>query len=360
MDFSCSSSRGIVLNIGNKELMGILRGKKIVVENFGDSSTLSIKEETVPEPLPDQVRVKVLASGVAFADLMMREGLYPGGPNPPFTPGYDIVGIIESVGADCKKFALGTRVAALTVFGGYSNYICIKENECFEVPQEKDLEKLVALVLNYVTAYQMLHRVTRVEKGNRILVHNAAGGVGTALLELGHLAGASVIGTASREKHDIVSSLRAIPIEYHEQSFVEYVNNIYSEGMDIVFDAMGGLNLMHSFEVLRSNGTLVYYGVKSLFKPGTGKQIAGVLLNGLIFLRLKLFPQSKKTRIYFITKTKQNHPDWFRQDFKKIIDLYNNDRIDPIVETLSLENIQTAHERLQSRKVRGKLVLLHD
>ena len=340
--------------------MGILSGKKVIVDNFGGSSVLSIKEEPVSEPLPDQVRIKVLASGVAFADIMMREGLYPGGPKPPFTPGYDIVGIVESVGADCKSLTPGTWVAALTVFGGYSNYLCIKESECFEVPEEKDPAKLVALVLNYITAYQMLHRVTRVEKGDRILVHSAAGGVGTALLELGHLAGASVIGTAAREKHDIVSSLRAIPIEYHKHSFVNHTKNIYSDGVDIVFDAMGGLNLMHSFEVLRSNGTLVYYGAKSVFKSGTGKQIAGVLLNGLIFMRLKLFPKSKHTRLYLITRTKKNHPDWINKDFKKIIDLYISGRLDPIVETLPLKDVQTAHERLQSRKVKGKLVLLHD
>ncbi len=340
--------------------MGILSGKKVIVDNFGDSSVLSIKEEPVSDPLPNQVRIRVLASGVAFADLMMREGLYPGGPKPPFTPGYDIVGVVESVGADCKTLTPGTRVAALTVFGGYSNYLCIDESECVEVPEEKDPAKIVALILNYITAYQMLHRVTRVEKGNRILVHSAAGGVGTALLELGHLAGASVIGTAAREKHEIVSSLRAIPIEYHEHSFVKHLKNIYSDGVDIVFDAMGGLNLMHSFEVLRSHGTLVYYGAKSVFRSGTRKQIAGVLLNGLIFMRLKLFPKSKKTRIYLITRTKKNHPDWITKDFQKIIDLYIDGRIDPIVETLSLQDVQTAHERLQSRKVKGKLVLLHD
>jgi NADPH2:quinone reductase len=164
--------------------------------------------------------MRVHAAGVAFLDLLMREGTYPGGPKPPFTPGYDLVGEVESTGAGVRGLQVGQRVAALTVYGSYTDWICLPADDLVPVPDGLDAAEAVSLVLNYVTAYQLLHRAARVAPGERILVQGAAGGVGTAILQLGRLAGLEVFGTASAKDLEVVASLGATPIDRRRDDFV--------------------------------------------------------------------------------------------------------------------------------------------
>ncbi|MEJ0071195.1 MAG: alcohol dehydrogenase catalytic domain-containing protein [Pseudomonadota bacterium] len=159
--------------------------QQIVIARRGGPDVLTLVEGPVPQPGPNQLRLRVLAAGVAFADVLMREGLYPGMPRYPFAPGYDVVGTIDSVGPGVDAgWQRGQRVAALTVTGGYARYILVPADDCVAVPDAVDAAAAVSLVLNYLTAYQMLHRVAAVTAGARILVHGAAGGAGSALVEL--------------------------------------------------------------------------------------------------------------------------------------------------------------------------------
>src|ERR1700694_1340458 len=189
----------------------VVKNKRIVVTQFGGPEFLHLVEEDLPEPAPDQVRVHVLAAGVAWADVSVRLGTYsiPNAKPGELSPGYDIVGRIEKIGDEVRGWAVGQRVAALTVSGGYTEYICLAASELVSVPGPVDAAEAVALILNYGTAYQMLHRVAEVKNGDWILVHGAGGGVGTALLQLGTLASLKMIGTASASKQDLVARLGA-------------------------------------------------------------------------------------------------------------------------------------------------------
>jgi NADPH2:quinone reductase len=195
------------------------KNARMVLTGLGGPEVLKCVEEHLPKPGAGEVRVKILAAGIAFADVLMRRGLYPGTPKFPFTPGYDLVGNIDALGDAVSQFVIGQRVAALTMIGGYSRYTVVPAGRLVPVPDGLDPAEAVSLVLNYVTAYQMLHRVAKLREGQRVLIHAAAGGVGTAALQLGRLAGLEMFGTASKAKHQLVASLGATPIDYRSESF---------------------------------------------------------------------------------------------------------------------------------------------
>src|SRR5882724_4719019 len=176
--------------------------KAVVITRLGGPEVLQLVDREMPNPGLGEARIRVLATGVAFADVLMRTGLYIGVPKIPYPPGYDIVGVVESAGSGVSRVKVGDTVAALTVTGGYSQYSVLAEMELVPVPEGLDPAEVVSMVLNYTTAYQMLHRVGKVARGSRVLIHGAAGGMGTAALELGRIAGLEMWGTASPGKHD--------------------------------------------------------------------------------------------------------------------------------------------------------------
>src|SRR5262245_40353116 len=181
--------------------------KRVIVGRFGGPEVLRVIEETAPQPGVGEVCVRVLAAGVSFTDSQLRAGTYMGVPNPPFTPGYELVGVVEEVGASCSRLRVGDRVAALTVWGAYAERVCVPEVEALKVPDDVDPAQIVSLVLPYVTAYQLLHRIANVRAGETVLVHGAAGRVGTAILELGTLAGLRLYGTCSDRDRAVVEQL---------------------------------------------------------------------------------------------------------------------------------------------------------
>ena len=197
----------------------------IVISQFGGPENLLLVEDELPEPKENEVRVKVLAAGVSFADIFMRRGIHPESWNlgrTPFTPGWDVVGIVDKLGNKVSTWRTGQIVTALPIVGGYSEYIFMPSQDLVPVPIGLDPAEVVSLVLNYITAYQMLHRCAHIKAGESILINGgAAGGVGTALLQLGKLANLNkMYGTASLEKHDIVSELGGIPINYKSVDLV--------------------------------------------------------------------------------------------------------------------------------------------
>src|SRR5437879_10499024 len=172
--------------------------KRVIVDHFGGPEVVKLVEDDVPKPGQGEVRVRVLAAGVSFTDSQLRAGTYiPGGPKPPFTPGYELVGVVEELGPGCSRLKVGDRVAVLTVWGADAERVCVPGKYAVEVPEDLDPAEVVSLVLPYMTAYQLLHRVAMVKSGETALVHGAAGRVGTAVLELGVLAGLRLYGTAS-------------------------------------------------------------------------------------------------------------------------------------------------------------------
>ncbi len=318
---------------------------------------LHVVEANIPEPTKDQVRIKVLASGVAFADVMMRHGTYVGMPKMPFTPGYDICGTIDKQGPRASKFRIGQRVVALTVYHGNAQYVCLDEKSLVAVPEGIDPAEATSLVLNYITAYQMLHRVAQVKPGERVLIHGAAGGVGTALLQLGQLAGVQMYGTASRGKHQLLEQYGAIPIDYKAEDFVKRIKTLTGDGVDAVFDPIGGAHLRQSFKTLRKGGRLVAYGLSSVVAQRGN--MATFLAQSLTMVALlqwwSFLPNGKRASLYQIGQ----HPNWLHEDLTILLGLLAESKIKPgIAQRLPLEQVAYAHELLETSQVEGKIVLL--
>ena len=189
-----------------------VRHSRIIVTHYGGPDALHVLEEECPEPKHGEVRVRVLAAGVSLPDVMAREGVHPETPRVPFTPGWDLVGLVDRLGNGVTGVEPGQTVAALPIHGAYAEYVCLPQQELVPVPSGLDAAEAVCLVLNYITAYQMLHRSARVRPGMRVLIHGAAGGVGTALLQLGRVAGLEMYGTCSPRGAPAVTDLGGIPI----------------------------------------------------------------------------------------------------------------------------------------------------
>jgi NADPH:quinone reductase-like Zn-dependent oxidoreductase len=217
-----------------------VRHTRIIVTHYGGPDALRMLEEECPEPKDGEVRVRVLAAGVSLPDIMAREGVHPDTPLVPFTPGWDLVGVVDRLGDGVSGIEPGQIVAAMPISGAYAEFVCLPQRELVPVPSGLDAAEAVSLVLNYITAYQMLHRSAKIKSGQRALIHGAAGGVGSALLQLGRLAGLEMYGTCSSRGASAVSDLGGIPIDYQHQDFVEEIHRLTSEGVDIVFDSIGG------------------------------------------------------------------------------------------------------------------------
>src|SRR5512140_2297931 len=213
-----------------------MKHTRIIVTHYGGPDALQVLEEECPEPRQGEVRVRVQAAGVAMPDIMAREGIHPETPPVPYTPGWDLVGVVDKLGNSVSGIELGQVVTAMPIHGTYAEFICLPQSELIPVPSGLDPAEAVSLVLNYITAYQMLHRSGKVRQGQRVLIHGAAGGVGTALLQLGRLAGLEMYGTCSSRGAQAVSDLGGTPIDYKNKDFVEEIRRLTGDGVDVVLD----------------------------------------------------------------------------------------------------------------------------
>jgi NADPH:quinone reductase-like Zn-dependent oxidoreductase len=335
--------------------------RRVVVDHFGGPEVVKVVEDEVPRPGPGEVRVKVLAAGVSFTDAQLRAGTYLGGPRPPFTPGYELVGVVEELGSSCKRLRLGDRVASLTVWGADAERVCVPETYAVEVPEDLDPAEVVSLVFPYMTAYQLLHRASNAKRGESVLVHGAAGRVGTALLELGALAGLRLYGTASARDRATLERLGAVAIDYKNEDFLTRVRELTGEGVDIALDPIGGAVSLRSFRALRPGGRLVVYGRHATIShghkswPAVFEWYAGTVAVAL----WSLFTPRRRVVPYRIQKLRIRHQDWFRDDFDSLLALLRRGQIHPVVaERLPLTEARRAHEMLESTAAMGKLVLV--
>jgi NADPH:quinone reductase-like Zn-dependent oxidoreductase len=334
--------------------------RRVMITEFGGPEVLEIvEEESLPEPGPGEVRVKVQATSACFTDTMVRKGVYYGlKEKPPFPPGYDLVGVADKLGEGVLTFEVGQSVADLTVWGAYTEYICRPEDSLVPVPAGLDPGEAVSLVLSYVTAYQMLHRSAEVQSGQSILVHAAGGAVGTALLQLGRLDGLEMYGTASQSKHDLVADLGATPIDYRSEDFATRIQALTGQGVGVAFDAIGGDNFKRSFDSLKKGGTLVAYG---FYNNAMGKGGSVPLEFAKVSL-WNLLPNGRSSVFYSIGGMRKKHPDWFREDLMILFDLLAEGEIKPVIAgRMGLEDAARAHELVEQAAVPGRIVLIvHD
>jgi NADPH2:quinone reductase len=313
------------------------------------------------------VRVRVLAAGVAMPDIMAREGVHPETPRVPYTPGWDLVGEVERLGNGVSGVAPGQIVAAMPIHGAYAEFVCLPQKELVPVPSGVDAAEAVSLVLNYITAYQMLHRSAKVRPGQRALIHGAAGGVGTALLQLGRLAGLELYGTCSARGAAAVADLGGIPIDYQHQDFVTEIHRLTREGVDAVFDPIGGPHLWRSRTALRPGGRVVGYGLRSSLRgeglasgrPGRRQRFRGMVIFGVYIAGGWLLPGRKRVVPYSIQTLKRLKPEFFRQDLLALFDLLHQQKITPLIaQRFPLAEARQAHEMLGQGGVVGKIVLV--
>jgi len=328
--------------------------RTIQLTQYGDADGLQIVDIPLPEPGPGEVRVRVLASSINYTDVLIRKHLYPqtAPRHVPFVMGYDVVGEIDRLGEGVNDFKIGDRVADMTVTGSNAAYEILQAQNLTPVPDGVDPAEAATLVLSWTTAYQMLHRSAQVERGQKILIHGAAGAVGQAQIQLGKLAGFEMWGGARGGQTALVRRLGATPIDYDRQDF----SAVLPEGFDVVFDGIGEDGYRRSFAALKPGGLLVAIGYSAGVqkKQGMLETLASI---GRLYL-WGLSPGGKRTRFYSINVMRARHPRWFKQDLSHLFDLLKRGAIQPrVAERISFDKVADAHRRLEAGGLEGKIVL---
>ena len=324
---------------------------------------LEVRETADPEPGPGQVRIRVRAAGLNFAEVMAAQGLYPDAPKPPCVIGYEVAGVIDAPGDGAQGYAAGQRVLALTRFGGHADVVCVPAGQVLPMPDAMSFEEAAAMPVNYLTAYHMLFRVASVRPGERVLVHMAAGGVGTAVLQLCRTVDdLEVFGTASAAKHDTLRAEGcAHPIDYHAIDYAAEVRRLtQGEGVDIVLDPLGGHDWRKGLKLLRPCGRLVAYGFANLASGQRRRparlisQVAGIPL---------LTPLGLMNRNLTVSGVNIGHL-WgqvttLREELQAVLVLWDQGRVKPLVDrTYPFAEAAAAHRRILQHQNAGKIVLV--
>src|SRR3984893_14498201 len=337
------------------------------ISRFGGPEVLQMVEEsTIPEPGPGEGRIKVLAAGTGFTDTMIRRGRYPDFRGPlPFTPGYEIVGVVEKTGAGVVAPVEGEMVADLCVVGGYAQYAIRPSRFLVPVPAGIDPAEAVCIPLAYLTAFQMLTRCRNLSSGATVLVIGASGTVGTALLDLARHLGLKAIGTCSAANLPVVERFGAAALDYHAGDFVTSVRRLTADrpggpGVDIAFDAIGGAHFGRSFACLAPKGLLVGYGSQTM---AVGRE--SLIAAGLGLARLKLwsalsfFLRGRRADFYSITARRSTHAEEFKADMSTLFQLLRAGVLHPVViDRLPLAAASEVHARIDRGGLGGKIVLL--
>jgi NADPH:quinone reductase-like Zn-dependent oxidoreductase len=324
---------------------------------MGPPEVLQVVEHELRAPVRGEVRIRVLAAAVCRPDVTVRRGeaLYSGTPlgkKPPFVPGYAVIGDVDALGEAVSGATVGDRVGVLTVTGGYTEILYWRSDRLIPVPRTVDPAEAVTLVLNYVVAYQALHRAAKVRPGETALIIGASGGIGTALLQLGRLAALTMYGVASGGKQDVVCDLGALPIDYRTQDFVSVIRELEPAGIDVVIDGMMRLDTVRGgLGLLRKGGRLVGYGEPAGL--GALARILGTLA------ATSLRPDGKSFKLYGTSSYFLFDRRPYEEDWATLFRLLEQRQIEPIImQRFPILEAARANELLESGKVVGNVVLV--
>lgn len=329
-----------------------MKTRKVIVNHYGGPEVLEVREVQLAEPKPDEVLIKVLASAVSGADVNMRQGSYPMQKKAPIQLGYSIVGEVVAVGSDVTNCKKGNRVASLTIYDGFGDYSLALGKHCVAVPPQAPVDQCVCLVLDGMTAYQMLTRKANLKSGSRIFVHGVSGAVGSALALLAKTRGIEVWGTASSKKHaDLKTSLGVTRVfDYRDTSFVSRV--FQSGGVDAVFDPLGYDSFMQSFRMLKSGGTVVGYGFNGNLHNG---KKGNIFVEMIKFLALNLNFQRKRAIFYGISRDSAH----FAKDLEYLAgEVMKKQFVPAIKKSFRLDQIREAHQYWGSGDGIGSIVVI--
>jgi NADPH:quinone reductase-like Zn-dependent oxidoreductase len=334
--------------------------RSVVIPRYGPPDVLVVRETPDPAPGPNEIRIAVHASGINFADILARLGLYPDAPKPPVVVGYEVSGVVDAVGSSVTRFRSGDAVLALTRFGGYADRVVVSEQFAFVRPAALDDVAAAAIPVNYMTAAIALYRLANLAHGETVLVHGAGGGVGIAATQLARSRGATVIGTASPSKHEAIRQFGvAHPLDYHH-SIVDEVRRITNgRGVDVVLDPVGGRSFADSYRLLAPLGRLVVYGVSRL---ASGERRNPWRVITTLVQMPRFHPLSLMNRNRGVFGLNLGHL-WDERDrladtMTTILDLVSDGTLRPVIaKTFPLERTADAHRFVQSRANVGKVVL---
>jgi NADPH:quinone reductase-like Zn-dependent oxidoreductase len=334
---------------------------EIVLPGVVEPEGLVVHNRPVPTPAKGQALVQMLATGVSFAENSMRRNRYPGQPKFPFVPGYDLVGTVTAVGPGVDSTLVGHRVAAITKTGGWSTHLLIDARDLVRVPETIDPADIEAVLVNGITAWQMLHRAARVRRGQTIIVHGASGGVGMILVQLAREAGIRVIGTGSPRNHDTLRELGVQPLDYRDPNLVERVRGLAPDGVDAVFDNIDTASFTRSFSQLNRGGALIAYGTASQLDDTNNLILTflGILTRFGVW---SLLPNGRRATFYNFWAGKIIRPKRFRRrlasDLTQVLHMVADGTvITHIAARLPLAEAAKALSLAGSGTVNGKVVL---
>lgn len=333
---------------------------QVVLPGKVDPEGLQLTRGAVPAPANGQVLVAVEATGISFAEQQMRRGRYYDQPPFPFVPGYDLVGTVVSLGEGVDPAIRGRRVAALTKVGGWASHVVVDAAKLVEVPAGVSAVDAETVVVNGITAWQMLHGKAKVHAGQTILVHGANGGVGSTLVQLARAAGVRVIGTASARHHDALRELGVTPIDYRTEDVPARVRELAPEGVDAVFDHVGGRSVVDSWGLLAKGGTLVSYGSAST-KEDTGSKQLPVLKIVARVLAWNALPNGRSAYFYNIwagLKREDKFNSRLRHDLTEVFEIMRAGQLGAqVAGVLPFSRVAEAMRLAESGTVAGKVVL---
>jgi NADPH:quinone reductase-like Zn-dependent oxidoreductase len=325
-----------------------MKYKSILVTQRGGRDGIQIADNELRPPTEGEARVLVLATPVCQDDVAVRVGNRPFLKKPPFVPGYSFVGTVDAIGEGVTSIKIGDRVAGLTQYNSHAEYVYWDTNKLVPVPETLDPAEVVTLILNYLVAYQILNRVAKVKVGDKVLLIGSSGGVGTAFLQLGKLAGLKMYGLASPNKYHILAEYGATPIDYHTQDFVEVLHQEEPEGIDYVFNGMDEEYFKPGLAVLKRGGALISYGAPQSF--------VGFLRFLGRYITYNLLPNGKSIEGY---GTHRLGVDLFKEDWTALFKLLEEGKIKPVIaRKYPLLEAVKAYGLLESGQVTGNLVLL--
>ena len=335
--------------------------KQVVISRHGGPEVLHVRDSTDPQLNSSDVLIDVKYTGINFADLLMRMGLYPTAPKPPFTPGYEVSGIVSEVGSTENKELIGQRVAAMTPFGGYSSKVAVNKDRLIPLPDDLDLAQAAAMPVVYLTSYVMLFLQAHLQQNEWVLIHNIGGGVGLAAIDLSRIIGANIIGTASAGKHDRLKEMGIHHlIDYNTEDFVSRVKEITDgKGVNVIIDPIGGDHLKKSFRALGTFGRLVAFGFSKTAKSSR-RNILHVLKEYAKtpkFSPVKLMGKNKGVFGCHLGMV-MNREDLLMKSMEQLLAYCNNGDIDPKVDRIfPMSKVQDAHQYIMDRRNFGKVLL---
>lgn len=333
---------------------------RVVITKPGGPKVLDIQEISIPEPGPEEVCIAVHFAGINFADTLMRLGFYQPRPPFPFTPGYEVSGVVHSIGSKVKGFEIGQRVVGLMRTGGQATHVITDASRALPIPDELSLEAAASMPVTYITAHHMLHHLGNLKPTDSVLIHGGGGGVGTAALQLCQWAGVSEVwSTASAAKAEIIQSYGATAIDRHQEDFTQIIRSATNgKGVDHILDPIGGEHLKRSLSILAQGGKLYTYGMSSA-APSSKRS----LWKAFKALRSRprfdpMLMMSRNQGVFGVHMGTWNDEAVMQEQMENIIKGMKEGALTPIIDSIyDAKDVALAHQHIHDGKNIGKVLL---